>query len=367
MIQATFFVWTAIGASMLHAQLPAESPFAEFPLSPNATGMRSNELYLASPTPYTSYSQEEALKIEATALARGVTELLYMKQLVERAKEGATVYIWPSKAKLMVDIKNVNEVLKNLDDQLAQYRKAIDQRGSGKLSHAYDMVINGQVLPTLIDQSSGDFYWWDGMSDQPVAIVENKFAIKHYTNTEVTIIGEIVPGDSLPIEIWVTDSNMSNFAEIQTGTLSGKATWRARSAKQTRYASAYSSRAGYFFESSKFERALNDSNSALEIDPNYEAALGVRSQIYSSCPIDRLRDGKKALVDAEKYCELSTDPEIKWKCGVIRGSSFAELGRFEAAIAEVEHALRYAPADTKPLLQQHLENYKKKQPNRIGN
>lgn len=364
-IIVVFGMYCAFGVPGVQAQMPDESPFIGLPFSPNASGVRSNELYVVSPTPHTNYSLDEALKIDATSLARGVTDLLYMKLLVERAKEGATVYIWPAKSKQMADVKNVNEVLESLDHKLMEYRKAIEKRGAGKLGNVYDMVFNNQVLPTLIDERSGELWWWDSMSYQPIVVVENKFAIKHYGNTEITIIGEIVSGDSLPVEIWVTESNMSNFDKIQPSTLSGKATWRTRNGKQARYADAYSSRASYFLDANKFEWAFEDANRALEIAPNDDAALGVRSQIYSASPIDNLRDGKKALADAEKYCELSQDSEIKWKCGVVRGSAFAELGRFDAAIAEVEHALRYAPDEVKPLLQKHLESYKSKKPNRM--
>lgn len=362
---AVLCVCFAIGSSGLQAQTRDESPLPGLPLSPNASGVRSNELYIASPTPHTNYSLDEAITIEATSLARGVTDLLYMRQHVGYAREGATVYLWLTDSKQMVDIKNANEVAEKIDQRLAQYRKAIEKRGASKLGKVYDMVFNDQVLPTLVDERSGELWWWDSMSYQPIVVVENKFAIKHYGNTEITLIGEIVAGDTLPIEIWVTESNMSNFDKIQPSTLSGKATWRTRNGKQARYADAYSSRAGYFLDSNMFEWAFEDANSALEIAPNHDAALGVRSQIYSASPIDNLRDGKKALADAEKYCELSQDSEIKWKCGVVRGSAFAELGRFDAAIAEVEHALRYAPDEVKPLLQKHLDSYKSKKPNRM--
>lgn len=359
-------VWYFFLPTNLFGQTPEGDIFSDFPFSPNASGIGKNDLYLISPSPHTDYSFDEAIKVEAASLARGTTDLLYARDLVQRAKDGATVYVWLDKAKVMVDIENVDETLKEFDKRLEQYQKAADKRGRGKVSHAYDMLINFEVVPTLIDNRSGSYWWWDGFSYQPIAIVENKFAIKDYENTEVTLIGNITSEDSISVEIWIAKPNLLDFSKIPLGKRTNKITWRARSGKQMRYASAYSSRANFNLGSGKLEWALEDANSALEIDPKDQVAYLVRSQVYSSCSIDSVRDGTKALADADEYCKLSTDPKNKWKCAVVRGGALAELGRFDEAIAETEAALEHAPEEGKAILLSRLEKYKKKTPHRAS-
>jgi len=362
---AFLVVWHAFIPHILLGQMPQIEIFPGFSSSPFATGSEKNVVHLVSPTSHINYSFDEAMKVPAASLARGITDLLYTRELVLKAKQGATVYVWLTKSKVMVDIRNVDQILEEIDKRLTQYRQAAEQRGREKLSRTYDMFIDFKVVPTLIDDRSGDFWWWNGFSYQPIAIVENKFAIKDYQNTEITLIGTITSGDSIAVEVWVTRPHLPIFGEIPPEDLLGKVTWRARSGEQYRYADVYASRAEFFLASGDYAWALEDATSALEINKKQRAAYLVRSQIYSSCPIDSLRDGSKALNDADTYCKLANDPESKSNCSSIHGSALAELGRFDEAIAEIEYATHDAPEEAKPMLLLRLEKFKKRTPHRM--
>jgi tetratricopeptide (TPR) repeat protein len=86
----------------------------------------------------------------------------------------------------------------------------------------------------------------------------------------------------------------------------------------------------YHMHNRQEERALSDYGEAVRLDPVNHHAINNRAYLLATTEDDRFRNGKKALADATKACELT-----KWKNPGYLDTlavAYAEVGDFEQAI-----------------------------------
>jgi tetratricopeptide (TPR) repeat protein len=112
----------------------------------------------------------------------------------------------------------------------------------------------------------------------------------------------------------------------------------------------------------EYGKALEDFNEAIRVDPFNVDALNHRASFAAGSKYAAYRNGKQALADATRACEL-TD----WKDGryiATLAAAYSELGDFEAALKWNTKAIELMPEGLRKNLIDAREMFEKKQPYR---
>jgi tetratricopeptide (TPR) repeat protein len=123
-----------------------------------------------------------------------------------------------------------------------------------------------------------------------------------------------------------------------------------------KYASAYTERGWRWIEKKEYDKGLADFNEAVRLDPNEGESWNARAWLRATCSDERFRDGKQAVADATKACELS-----KWKDAEYLdtlAAAYAESGKFEKAVEWQSKALDGVSEDEKADYQSRLDLFK---------
>jgi tetratricopeptide (TPR) repeat protein len=86
----------------------------------------------------------------------------------------------------------------------------------------------------------------------------------------------------------------------------------------------------------KFQEALSKYEQALKCRPDFPEALNNLAWLLATCPEAGVRDGKRAVVLAERACQLTGFQKTLY-VGTL-AAAYAEAGRFSEAVAAAERA-----------------------------
>jgi tetratricopeptide (TPR) repeat protein len=114
----------------------------------------------------------------------------------------------------------------------------------------------------------------------------------------------------------------------------------------------------------KLGHAIEDYAEAIRVDPTHAfAAYNNLAWLQTTCPDEHFRDGKKAVANATKACELSA-----WKspqCLDTLAAACAEAGDFSNAITWQQKAIEMVPKESdKQVMETYLKLYKAGKPYR---
>jgi len=112
----------------------------------------------------------------------------------------------------------------------------------------------------------------------------------------------------------------------------------------------------------EYDKALSDYNEAIRLDPKDADPWNGRAWLAATCPDARFRDGKKAVEDATKACELSGWKN--WNSFDNLAAAYAEAGDSSNAVKWEEKAIERAPEKSKGELRFRLDLYKAHKPYR---
>jgi Flp pilus assembly protein TadD len=100
----------------------------------------------------------------------------------------------------------------------------------------------------------------------------------------------------------------------------------------------------------------------MKLDPTCPLSYGIRGAIRATCSDAKYRDGRGAVEDARRFCEL-----VKWEVWqglAILAAAYAEAGDFEQAVVWAEKAAAMAPDEEKAEIQEQLELHRLGKPYR---
>ena len=118
---------------------------------------------------------------------------------------------------------------------------------------------------------------------------------------------------------------------------------------------SYFQRGCLFLQNKAYDRALADFDAVIRIDPKFAFAYRLSASIRATCSDAKLRDGKKAIKDATKACELTDWKDSEYLD--VLAAACAEAGDFDAAIKWEQKAMDGPSAD-RPTYEKRLDTYK---------
>ena len=120
-----------------------------------------------------------------------------------------------------------------------------------------------------------------------------------------------------------------------------------------KYTDALENRAFAYLQKEDHTKAISDLESALKLNPNSFEAANDLAWLLAMSPDPSVRDTKRALMLAQKACELSKHQD--WNALDTLAVVHAENGEFAESKKWLEAALKLAPADEKTRIQKHLD------------
>ncbi len=129
-----------------------------------------------------------------------------------------------------------------------------------------------------------------------------------------------------------------------------------------KYSLAYINRGIAWKARGGYDRAISDFDEAIRLDPKDARPWNDRAWIEATCPDPTWRNGKKAVADATKACELS-----RWRAAHhldTLAAAYAEAGDFDVAVKWQTKALEIAPVKKRFDYQSRVDLYKVHKPYR---
>ena len=93
----------------------------------------------------------------------------------------------------------------------------------------------------------------------------------------------------------------------------------------------------------EFANAIEDYRAAISIDSIHADGLHSLAWIFATCPVETYRDGKQAVEQASKVCELSGRQNWEHLDGL--AAAYAEAGDFEKAVEAANEAIALLKAE----------------------
>jgi tetratricopeptide (TPR) repeat protein len=125
---------------------------------------------------------------------------------------------------------------------------------------------------------------------------------------------------------------------------------------------ALSNRGLVWERKAQYGKAVADYSEAVRLNPTFVTALINRAWIHATCADSHYRDGKAAVLDGTKACELTGWKNPRYLTTL--AAAYAEAGDFASAVKSEEKAIELSREKSKGKLGPPLELYKARKPYR---
>ena len=117
-----------------------------------------------------------------------------------------------------------------------------------------------------------------------------------------------------------------------------------------------------YAKKAQYRRAQDDFTAALRLDPLNQSAHNNLAWLRATCPVKAMRNGKEAVREATKACELTS--WTNWTRIDTLAAALAEAGRFKKAVDCQKRAMQMSGVsrDDHDAMQLRLARYEQKQP-----
>ena len=109
-----------------------------------------------------------------------------------------------------------------------------------------------------------------------------------------------------------------------------------------------------------FEKAKEDYEAAVKLNPDLDESLNGFAWFLATCPDAKFRNGKEAVKLATKACKFSEGKD--WYHLDTLAAAYAESGDFKQAVEYAQKAIAVAPPNKLTLCEQQLARFKEKKP-----
>ena len=119
-----------------------------------------------------------------------------------------------------------------------------------------------------------------------------------------------------------------------------------------------------FSDNGYYVKAIKYYEKAIEKDPEFGCAYNSLAWLQATCPESRYRDGKKAVVNAKKGCELVDHGDASHYAGHLDtlACAYAEEGDYSKAIKNIRKAIDLVRSDERQQYKDRLKLIKAKKP-----
>jgi tetratricopeptide (TPR) repeat protein len=107
-----------------------------------------------------------------------------------------------------------------------------------------------------------------------------------------------------------------------------------------------------------YKQALADYTACLKVQADHAVALNNRAWLLATCPDNSIRNGKQAVADAERACDLTQDRDFDFLDSL--AAAYAEAGQFDDAVEVAKIALETAPEEARGDIRARIDQYSRK-------
>ena len=120
--------------------------------------------------------------------------------------------------------------------------------------------------------------------------------------------------------------------------------WYQKAVESDGSAFSYRNLGRFYDRQGQYDKAIENLDKAIEIDPEDARAYNLKAWILATCPKKKYRDGDKAVDLAKKAVELSLSSTYLDTLA----AAYAEASRFEDAITTQAEAISILEKEEKP-------------------